>query len=159
MSSWPRRWPGLSLSFVPEKPRSAHAFPVCRWREQSGQWAHGCHRTNTAGLKQEGLPPGLCKLCAKPGRGEEQRRLLLQDLVLWAPSQLVKLNHKGPVSPAEKPEGRTRAPFLLSSVSYMSQLIFNSQKEGGLSPPRPKQITPTIAVVTGGATKGHASEE
>lgn len=58
---------------------------LSRVTEQS----HCCHRTNTAGLTQDRLLQGSCKLYARRGREAEQQRILLQDLVLWAPSQFV----------------------------------------------------------------------
>lgn len=53
----------------------------------------------------------------------------VRDLALWAPSQLVKLDRKVPALPLRNPKAGPSAP-LISSVSYMSQLILNSQKEG-----------------------------
>lgn len=66
----------------------------------SGGPARGCPRTNTAGLKQDG-PCWARANCAKQDRKEEQ----------WTCSQLVRLNHREPLTPDKKSDGGTQHPM------------------------------------------------
>lgn len=110
--SWLCSCPRISLSSAPEKPRAASAFPGCLMSKLS--WVagrvHCCHRTNTAGLKQESLLLGSRIVRAKQGKEAEWQKMLFQDLVLFLnlPNWMTEYQHLLMRNPTAAP----KAPFL-----------------------------------------------